>query len=309
MSVVESVFDRISLSKSQRVELQLYKQRIADSWHVFRQNRPAMFGLYVVAFVILMAIFAPYIAPYDPFTSHQKANGLPALLEQPTLEHPMGTTSLARDVFSQWVYGSRVSLMVGFLSGITVLVIGTTVGLVSGYYKGKVDLVIMRVVDVLYAIPAVPLILVIALFFGSSVWNVIIGMMLVLWRTMARVIRSQTMSLSERPFVKAARASGASDLRIMYVHIAPNLVPLMLVEGTFVIGAAIIIEAGISFLGLGATEMVSWGTMLQLTFSSGAINQAWWWVLPPGLSITVLVVSFFYISRGIEDVTNPQLNR
>jgi peptide/nickel transport system permease protein len=309
MSVVDSVMDRVSLSQGQRVELQLYKQRFLDGWRIFRQNRPAMFGLIIVGLVILIAIFAPLLAPYDPFATHQKANGLPAILQPPTADHPMGTTNLARDVFSQWVYGSRVSLMVGFLSGATVLAIGTTVGLVSGYYKGKVDLVIMRIVDVLYAIPATPLILVIALFFGSSVWNVIIGMMLVLWRTMARVIRSQTMSLSERPFVKAAKASGASDLRVMYVHIAPNLVPLMLVEGTFVIGAAILIEAGISFLGLGATEMVSWGTMLQLTFSSGAINRAWWWVLPPGLSITLVVVSFFYISRGIEDVTNPQLNR
>jgi peptide/nickel transport system permease protein len=268
-----------------------------------------MFGLIVVGLFTLMGLVGPYIAPYDPFTSHQTATGAQAILQPPSLEHPMGTTSLGRDVFSQWIFGVRVSLLVALLSGLSVLVVGTTVGLISGYYKGKIDLVMMRVVDILYAIPATPLILVIALFFGSSVWNVIIGMVLVLWRTMARVIRSQTMSLSERPFVKAARASGASDLRIMYVHIAPNLVPLMLVEGTFVMGAAIILEAGISFLGLGATEMVSWGTMLQLTFSSGAINQAWWWVLPPGLSITLLVVSLFYISRGIEDVTNPELNR
>jgi peptide/nickel transport system permease protein len=132
-------------------------------------------------------------------------------------------------------------------------------------------------------------------------------MMLVLWRTSARLIRSETMSLAEQPFVKAARASGASDARIMFVHIAPILVPIMLIEGTFVAGSAILLEAGISFLGLGATEMMSWGVMLQLTFSSGAIARAWWWVIPPGLSITILVVSFFYISRGIEDVTNPQI--
>jgi peptide/nickel transport system permease protein len=309
MSVINRLTKRISLTKNSRAELELYKEQLLNSWNRFRKNRAAMFGLIVVGLFILMGLVGPYIAPYDPFTSHQTASGMQAILQPPSLEHPMGTTSLGRDVLTQWIYGVRVSLLVALLSGLSVLMVGTTVGLISGYYKGKVDLVVMRVVDVLYAIPATPLILVIALFFGSSVWNVIIGMVLVLWRTMARVIRSQTMSLSERPFVKAAKASGASDLRIMYVHIAPNLVPLMLVEGTFVMGAAIILEAGISFLGLGATEMISWGSMLQLTFSSGAINQAWWWVLPPGLSITLLVVSLFYISRGIEDVTNPELNR
>jgi peptide/nickel transport system permease protein len=189
------------------------------------------------------------------------------------------------------------------------LVIGTTVGLFAGYYKGKVDLILMRVVDVLYGIPALPLVLIIAMFFGNSVWNIVIAMALVLWRTMARLVRSQTLSLAEQPFVKAAKAAGASDLRIMYIHIAPNLVPLMLVEGTFVMGAAILVEAGLSFLGLGAANMVSWGTMLQLTFTSGAIRSAWWWVLPPGLSITLLVVAFFYVSRGIEDITNPVLER
>jgi peptide/nickel transport system permease protein len=231
------------------------------------------------------------------------------ILEPPSLDHPMGTTNLGRDVFSQWMYGGQVSLLVGLISGIAVVTIGTTVGLVSGYYKGTVDLVLMRIVDILYAIPATPLVLIVAMFYGSSVWNVVIAFALVLWRSEARAIRSQTLSLSERPFVKSARAVGSSDRRIMGIHILPNLVPLILIEGTFVTGAAIVLEAGISFLGLGATEMLSWGTMLQLTFSSGAINVAWWWVIPPGLSIMILVLSLFYISRGLEQITNPEIRR
>lgn len=303
--MIESVLNQ--LSTNQRVQFQHYRAQLVSAFAIFRQNRMAMVGATVVGIALLIAVFAPFLAPYEPTDTVYVADGTPATLEPPSARYPMGTNHLAQDILSQWIYGSRVSLLVGFLSGLSVIAIGTTVGLIAGYYKGTVDLVLMRVVDILYAIPATPLVLVVALFWGSSVWTVIIAMILVLWRTAARLIRSETMSLSEQPFVKAARAAGASDLRIMFVHIAPILVPIMLVEGTFVMGSAILLEAGISFLGLGATEMMSWGVMLQLTFSSGAISVAWWWVLPPGLSITALVVSFFYISRGIEDVTNPQI--
>lgn len=295
------------LSQSRRLQVEFYLSQIGDAISIFRQNKLAMVALAIVGFTLFLAIFAPFLAPYEPTETVYSDDGTPAVLQPPSVEYPMGTNHLAQDIFSQWIYGSRVSLLVGFLSAFTVIAIGTTVGLIAGYHKGVIDLVVMRVVDVLYAIPATPLILVIAMFYGSSVWTVIIAMILVLWRTSARLIRSETMSLSEQPFVKAARASGASDFRIMFVHIAPILVPIMLIEGTFVAGSAILLEAGISFLGLGATDMISWGVMLQLTFASGAIAVAWWWVIPPGLSITILVVSFFYISRGIEDVTNPEI--
>ncbi|QZP39765.1 ABC transporter permease [Halobaculum magnesiiphilum] len=303
--MIEVVLNRLSTGR--RLQYAHYIEQIRDGVNVFTENRMATVAMVIVLATLLMAVFAPFIAPYEPTETVYNDQGQPETLQPPTVNNPMGTNHLAQDIYSQWIYGSRVSLLVGFLSAITVISIGTTVGLVSGYYKGLIDLVLMRVVDILYAIPATPLVLVVAMFWGSSVWTVIIAMMLVLWRTSARLIRSETMSLAEQPFVKAARASGASDMRIMFVHIAPILVPIMLIEGTFVAGSAILLEAGISFLGLGATEMMSWGVMLQLTFSSGAISVAWWWVLPPGLSITALVVSFFYISRGIEDVTNPQI--
>lgn len=277
--------------------------------HRFRQNRLSMIALGIVGVTLFMAVFAPYLAPHEPTETVEGPQGGVPTLEEPSMAHPFGTNHLGQDVFSQWIYGAQVSLLVAGFSGLSVLLIGTAVGLTSGYYKGVVDLLLMRVVDILYGIPATPLILIVALFWGSSVWIVIIAMVIVLWRNMARLVRSETLSLSEQPFVKAARASGAGDIRIMFIHIAPNVVPIMIIEATFVMGAAILLEAGISFLGLGATEMMSWGVMLQLTFSSGAIATAWWWVIPPGASITLLVVSFFYLSRGIEDVTNPQQER
>lgn len=300
--ITNTIKDRFS--QAQLITWNKRIESLQEGLYIYSKNKEAMIGAIILVLMVLMGIFAPYIAPYEQteLTGSEK-------LASPSLEHPMGTTHLTHDVFSQWVYGVRVSLLVGLLSGASVFIVGSTIGIISGYYKGITDMVLMRIVDILYAIPATPLILVIALFFGSTVWNVIVAMILILWRTLARVVRSQTLSLSERPFVKAARAAGASDFYIMRAHIAPNLIPLMLIEATFVMAAAITLEAGISFLGFGATEMISWGVMLQLTFSSGAISTAWWWVLPPGLGIMLLVLSIFFIGRGIEDVTNPQLQR
>ena len=157
--------------------------------------------------------------------------------------------------------------------------------------------------------PATPFILLLVLFFGTSLTNIVLAMVFILWRTMARVVRSETLSLAERPFVKAARATGASDFRIITAHVLPNLLPLIMIETTIIIAFSITLEAGISFLGLGATDVTSWGTMLELTFSSGAIRSAWWWVLPPGISITLLVLAFFYLSRVVEGITSPDTGR
>jgi len=304
---VRTVLEGYNLSETQRATLGRYKKQLYKTATAIRRNRLGMIGFIILASFLFMAVFAPHLAPYDPQHTFQDENGQVERLEAPTWKHPMGTTHLGRDVFSQWIWGSRVALLVGFFAGASVTIIGTTIGLISGYYKGKVDLILMRLTDMMYGIPATPFILVLAMLYGASVWNVILAFVLVLWRTMARLVRAQTLSLSERPFVKSARSTGASDKRIIFQHIGPNIVPLMFTEAAIIMGDAIVIEAGVSFLGLGATEMISWGTMLQLTFSTGAIREAWWWVLPPGISITLVVMSFFYISRALEDVTNPEL--
>jgi len=298
------------LSKTQRAALNRYWEQLAGVAIILRRDKLAMVSLVILVGFTLMAVFAPYLAPYDPDTYHwesdDKENAL--TLQPPSIDHPMGTTTQAKDVLSIWIFGSRVSILVGFASGFAVMIIGTTVGLVAGYYKGTLDLFLMRFVDILYGIPATPFILILSLFVGTSIWNVMFAMTLVLWRTMARVIRSQTLSLAERPFVKSAKAAGASDFRIMYYHIVPNLLPLIAIETTIVVSWAITLEAGVSFLGLGATELISWGSMLQLTFSSGAIRTAWWWVIPPGVAITLLVMAFFYLSRVVENITDPEVN-
>lgn len=294
------------LSKTQRIALNRTKNSLVDVGTALWSNRMGTVGIVLLATVLLVGIFAPHLALYDPHKTLYAADGSPKILEPPSVSNPFGTTSQGQDIFSQWVFGARATLVVGFLSGVSVMIVGSTVGLIAGYYKGTVDLLLMRVVDILYGIPATPFILVLVLFFGTTIWNIVLAMVLILWRTMARIIRSQTLSLAERPFVKAAKASGAGDARIILLHIAPNLLPLIFVETTIVMSGAIALEAGISFLGLGPSEMISWGGMLELTFSTGAIREAWWWVLPPGIGITLVILSFFYISRAFEDITNPE---
>lgn len=225
----------------------------------------------------------------------------------PSEAHWFGTDHLGRDLFSRSVHGSRIALLVGFLGAVLVMFIGTNVGLVAGYYRGKTDTILMRTVDVMYGIPFEPFALILVLLFKPSLGIVILAVSLLTWRTTARLIRAQVLSLRERPFVKAARVAGASDLRIMYLHILPNVMPLVFLELAITVGVSIIAEATLSFLGLGPPQSVSWGGILHDARLSGAWRTAWWWNIPPGLFIMLTVLSVFFISRSLEVVANPRL--
>lgn len=225
----------------------------------------------------------------------------------PSREHLFGTDHLGRDLFSQNVHGARIALLVGFIGAALVVLIGTNIGLVAGYFRGKVESFLMRAVDVMYGIPFEPFALILVLLFRPSLLIVILAVSLLSWRTVARLIRSQVLSLRERPFVKAARIAGASDLRIMYLHIFPNVMPLVFLELAIAVGVAIIAEATLSFLGLGPPQSISWGGILHDARTSGAWRTAWWWNLPPGLFIMTTVLSVFFISRSLEVVANPRL--
>lgn len=228
-------------------------------------------------------------------------------LAPPSKDHFFGTTHLGRDIWSQVMYGSRTALMVGLIAAIVVNVLGVTVGLISGYYGGKVDTLLMRIVDIMYGLPLEPFAIMLVLIAGPSLWIIILAIGLLTWRTNARIIRAQVLSIVERPFIKAARVAGASNMRIMGVHIAPNILPLAFLQLAVAIGHAITAEATLSFLGLGPPQVHSWGTILHAARLSGAWRTAWWWVLPPGLFICITVVSVFLISRSLEVLTNPRL--
>ena len=272
-----------------------------------RQSRMATAGLVMVVFFVIIGLAAPVIAPFDPMEKSYSAEKKLERLQKPSLKHPFGTTLYGRDVFSQVVYGTRTVLLVGFLTALFVALIGMNVGLFSGYYGGWIDNLLMRITDVLFGVPLLPFAIVaLSIVTRNMLWIIAI-MSLLYWMATARVVRSQVLSLRERPFIDAAKMSGASSLRIIYKHIAPNILPQVFVHGAFCVAWAITTEASISFLGFGAPESISWGSILHDVFSSMVMYRAWWWFLPPGLSIILLVLAFYLIGRSVEELANPRL--
>jgi peptide/nickel transport system permease protein len=222
----------------------------------------ALIGTLVYLVFILVAIFADRLAPYDPLEILFTPDGMLAGDLPPSREHPLGTTNLGKDIYSQLIYGTRSALIVG----------------------------------------------VTAAFLEPSIWNIVLAMALVLWRDTGRVIRSQVLTVRERAFVEAAKVTGSSPLRILFVHIAPNILPLSFLYGSIAVGWAILTEASISFLGFGDSEVISWGYMLQDAFISQALSRgAYHWFVPPGLAIVLIVVAGFFISRGYEELLFPKL--
>ena len=271
-------------------------------------NPMGIFGLVIILLFFLMAVFAPYIAPFNS-NEYQYIDGQLVRSQPPSKLFWLGTTHYGNDVMSQVIMGSRVALIVGFTAAFFLTVIGTNVGLIAGYYGGRLDILLMRINDIAFGIPLLPFAIVLIALTGPAIHNIIIAISVLLWRTTARVIRSQVLSLKERPFIMAARVSGASHLRIMYLHILPNVLPMSFLYIALGIAWATLAEASLSFLGLGDPQMISWGTMLYYAFITGSARTDWWYVLPPGICITLFVISAFMVGRAYEEEVNPRLRK
>jgi peptide/nickel transport system permease protein len=276
---------------------------------VLAADRSALVGMLVIGLFVLVALLAPWIAPYGPFEVTYGADKGVTRLSPPTMANLFGTTNQGMDVFSQLVWGTRVALVVGLISALGSVIIGTLIGLVAGYFGGWIDDVLMRLTDVAFGIPFLPFAMVVISMARPSLPLIILLVVFFLWRTTARVIRSQVLSLKERPFVWAARAAGASDLKILFRHIAPNALPLSFLYMAIGVQTAVMLEAGLSFLGFGDPQVQSWGIMLNAAFRAGAMRSAWWWVLPPGLALSAFVMAIFMITRAYEEVLNPRLRK
>ena len=274
-----------------------------------RRDKMAVTGLCLLTFFVLIGALAPVLAPYDPNQVHRNQSGTILVLQPPSWRHPFGTTNLGRDVLSMTIMGTRVALLVGVLAALLVTLIGTSLGLVSGYHGGWVDSLIMRVVDILYGIPLLPSVLVLVVLLGPNFWNFVIVVTLLSWRSTARIIRSQVLSIKERPFVKAAKVTGASTFRILFVHIAPNILPLALLEMALAVGWVIVTEASLSFVGFGDPQLLSWGQVLHMAFLTGSARSAWWWIIPPGLAIMLVLLGVFFATRALEEIVNPRLRQ
>ena len=280
---------------------------VKNLFNVLKKDPYALTGVLIYLFFILVAIFADLIAPNDPLRILFNSGGLARNID-PGREFLLGTTSNGRDIFSQLVHGSRNALYVGLTAALAVALVGTIVGLISGYFGGWLDNLIMRCADITLGIPFLPFVIVLAAFLGPSSWNVVIAISILLWPNSGRVIRSQVLSLRERAYIESAKVSGCSNFRIIFIHIGPNILPLSFLYGSIAIGWAILTEASISFLGFGPSDVISWGFMLQDAYSSQALSLgAYFWFIPPGICIVLMVVAGFFICRGYEEILFPRI--
>jgi peptide/nickel transport system permease protein len=279
---------------------------LRDLWRQVRRSPLGLIGLLMLLGVLGMALFAPWVAPYDPYKPVRAT--IDSLYAEPSAEHPLGTDDAGKDVLSQFIYGSRVSLIVGFSASLITVVIGGTIGLLAGYYGGRIGMLLMRLTDIFLVIPDLPLYVVLVALLGPSLWNIILAIAIIGWTGTARVVYSQVLTVKERQFVTRARAIGASDGHIIWRHILPMVLPLILAQNALVISVAILSESGLAFLGLGDPTLISWGTMLNLAFSRGAISLgAWWALLPPGLGIVWVVLAWTLLGYVIEEIVNPRV--
>jgi peptide/nickel transport system permease protein len=279
----------------------------AGQFKIIGASKLGLLGLAGMAFFVALGIFAPYLAPYDPYENVVYPDGEPATLEPPSLAHPFGTTLMSHDVLSQLIWGTRRTLTIALAAAFASILLGTNMGLAAGYYGGKIDNILMRMTDVAYGIPFLPFAMVALMILGTQDIILIIVMASIGWRTSARIVRSQVLTLRERPFVSVAESLGASPARILYLHIAPNVLPLAVMNSILFVGECALVEASISFLGFGNPKSISWGQMLFYCFASARMRVAWWWSLMPGLAIMLLVLSVFVVGRSYEEVVNPRL--
>ena len=279
--------------------------RFGEFWSVYRRNKFGIVGLIMLLAFIGIAAAADHLAPYGEWEL-----GVDMPFSPPSNRHPFGTDELGRDLYSLFIYGTRISLIIGisaaFLSGI----IGGVIGLVSGYVGGWVDDFLMRVTEAFLAIPAIVLMIILAAILGPSFVNIIIVIAVVSWAPIARIIRSQVLVVKELPYIEAAMAIGAGGSRIMFRHILPNVTPLLFANMILQISNAILAEAALSFLGLGDPHHTSWGMILHYAEASGALAAGYWWyVIPPGIGILLLVLSFVFIGYALDEIVNPRLRR
>ena len=270
-------------------------------WQRFKKNKLAVTGGIIVVCLVFVAILAPLFSPYNPDEIDRKE-----ILEAPNIKHPLGTDDLGRDLLSRMIWGARVSLAVGFVAVGIATFIGMILGAFSGYYGGWTDRIIMRFIDIMLSIPTFFLILAVIAFVGPSIWNIMIVIGVTSWMGVARLVRAEFLSIKEREYVLAAKAMGASDMKIIFRHIMINSLAPVLVSAVLGVAGAVLVESALSFLGLGVQPPTpSWGNIL--TLGKDNIEIAWWLSVYPGLAILVTVLGYNLLGEGIRDSIDPRL--
>ena len=272
-----------------------------DYFKLLLTHKMGLAGIIVFVILLIAVLFAPYLRTIDPTRTGLAEN----ILSPPSSQFWLGTDHLARDIWSQTIYGARIALLVGFTAAIATVGVGTLVGLTAGYFGGRLEEVLMRITDFVMMLPYLPLMIILAAVLGPSIWNIILVVSIVYWPYTARVIRSQVLSLKERGFVEAARSVGASDGLLIFGEIMPNVVPLMFAQAVLMVTWAIYAEALLAFLGLGDPTTMSWGIMLNNAFETGLMTMAPWWVVPPVACILATILAFTFLGTAVSDISKP----
>jgi peptide/nickel transport system permease protein len=278
------------------------RARMLRLWRIYSQRKAAVIGLAVIIVFSVVIVLAPVFSPYDP----SEPTGVP--FSPPDAKHWLGTNDIGVDILSEIIHGGQISLTVGLVAAAIVVLIGSTLGLISGYFGGVIDDVIMRITDVFLILPRLPLMIVMAAYLGPGTWTIILVFVIVAWASLARQVRAQVLSAKEASFIEVSRSIGAGHTHIIVSHILPNVGGIIIANGVMEIMFAILVEAGLSFLGLGDPVHKSWGVMLYFAQIQGAfLIGAWWWIFPPGLCIALLSCSFNFCGTALNDLFGLKL--
>jgi peptide/nickel transport system permease protein len=281
------------------------RESFSRNWIVFRRSRSGMVGLFVLAFFALVALCAPLLADSDGLVS---ANADGPILAPPSKEYPLGTDFSGRSVLTMLIWGSRVSLTIGLGATVISMVLGTAIGIASGYFTGWLGGTLYRLTEWFLVIPFLPLALVLATLFGGSLAVIMVVIGITTWPSTALLIRAQTLSIKGRPYMERAKVLGAGPSQQMSRHILPNVMPMVFANTSLTVAAAILSETTLAFLGFGDPTRVSWGGMLEQAFSEGALSLgAWWFWFPPGVCVVLVVLAFTLVGQALEEIANPRL--
>ncbi|HLS25957.1 MAG TPA: ABC transporter permease [Beutenbergiaceae bacterium] len=289
------------------LRMRRWRQSAADLWREFRAQRAGMVGLIGLSIFVAIAVITPLVAPSDALSVTQATGGRMA---PPDGEYWLGTDEFGRSVALLTLYGTRVTLIIGIAAALVAMVIGTLVGIVAGHFEGRVSWILMRITEWFMNLPTLVLAIVLVVVLGRSIAVLVIAIGITSWAGTARVIRAQTRGIEGRPYLERARALGAGHWSQMGRHVLPNVTPLVLASTIMAIAGAILTESTLAFLGLYDPNNLSWGMLLNRAWSNGAMSAgAWWYVLPPGLMILVVVLCFTLCGRALEVALNPRLRR
>jgi peptide/nickel transport system permease protein len=292
------------------------RRSLTRIWRTYRESPMGMIGLVMLTFFIAIAILAPLISDADGLkaTRVTREDIAPCTFAEtpcpPSLKNPLGTDDRGRSILTLMIWGSRVSLFVGLAATVISMTIGSLVGIAAAYFGGWKEAILMRLTDWILVIPFLPLAIVLASLprFGRSIWTIVFVIGISSWPATARLVRAQALSVKTRPFVERARALGAGHWHLVSRHILPNVFPVIFANTILTVAVAILSETALSFLGLGDPLRVSWGTMLEFAFGAGAASTgAWWWLIPPGVAIVLVVLAFTMCGYALDEVINPRL--